>query len=327
MLLGRLAEYPTLQWFLREMLVVDEEARVDFVTLEQYMVHYGFCGGAGGQVAAGQVAGGNEAQYQQEQTFAAEYYQQYQQPGQGYEQSPAPYAAAQYSPQPPSYAAEQYQPQPPQAGNVYSAPEQAYIPEESKAPLYQTQPGGYGTIQTERKCHGCLRPIINSLNTENYQGSEKEMASNCCSEQCIQRVLHPPALKPEELVKCVRCQEILGEQRIKMNCGHFFHNQDCVFEYIIYISDEFKKFLTDIPCPKCPMNREDYSFFLRKAFGQRGIFERRKDAIRRLSCVVCRQKDDLITWKCGHNFCRTHYDTYDYCPICDKRPPYRQAYK
>lgn len=288
MLLGRLTGYPTLQWFLRAMLVIEEEARVDFVTLEQYMLQYGICEEAGGQ-----IAGGNGAQSQQEQAYSAEYYQQSQQ---------APYPA------------DQYVVQPPQAGNMYSAQEESKFP-----PSQMQQTSGYEATLTERKCHGCLRPFANCLNAENYPPSQKELVLNCCSEQCVQRLLHPQVLRPEELVECVKCKATLEEQRIRLNCGHCFHNKDCVFDYIRYISENFKTFLKFIPCPKCPMNTEEYNAFIAKAFKSRDEYEKMKDDVIKLYCVKCRTTEDLILWECGHRFCSFHYKKCTFCPICDKR--------
>ena len=313
-LLRRLDGYSTLQWFLREMLVIEEESRVDFVTLEQQMVQCGMCNGAGGQTAVV-----SEPQYQQEQVYAPEYYQQYSQGTQGYEQAQAAY----------SIPAEQYTPQHPQPVDsaYYPNPEPYPIPEESKSqPSYPAETPTLGPNPTDRKCHGCFGPMINSLSPENYDPKDREWVLNCCSEQCLQKVLHPPPLRPEELVTCVKCQVNLGEKSIKMNCGHSFCNDDCVFGYIRYISEDFKLFLKEIPCPKCPMNREEYLPFLRKSFISRDDFEKRKDNVKKLSCVVCRTKEDLLLWKCGHKFCSNHYHSCKYCPICDKRPN-RHSYR
>lgn len=250
--LERIAGYPCLKWFLQEMLVVDEDQRVDFVTLEQQLIQYG--------------------QIQSPDTYYT-----------GYESYALP--AAQSAPEIPQYA---------------------YY-EESKAPVIPTY------------CYNCRTPFTAPFTPQGqYTPQQYEYAKLCCSEPCLQQILALRVVKPEEQQVCVRCGVGLGADTISMKCGHSFHNSDCVFDYLKYISDDFKIPYYDIRCPKCPENIENYGGFLIKAFKYRGKFEEKKDEIRKTYCVICHTKEDLVEWKCGHKFCNYHYERATFCGFCPR---------
>ena len=189
-------------------------------------------------------------------------------------------------------------------------------------------------VATEPKCSECKYPIKNPMKATDLPPDLTDMrneAGKYCSMQCIKLASEKKSsgvvADPCDIGACVRCAKPISDVRgarnppVKMRCGHFFHNNECLFLHLQELSDAFRNRF-EISCPKCPGQHEDYNGFLPLAFVTRKAFELKKDEVRKKYCVVCKKTNGVEPYYCGHGFCPKHMVTSRYCGFCEDMERY-----
>ena len=261
-LIVSLGQYPHLQPYLVWMLEEEIDKRPTFVEIEEYMQTYG--------EYYGQLTGENRAAIG---------------PNLRVEQSSNPCEASAQVLGWVSY--------PPNTYQVSQMPAFKPPPHDQPAsvPLPNPAPASRG------KCLMCTRDIPKKtfLLPEDLLCAV-EFQSSTCSVRCLRKMWN---MTQADLTKCCYCESRKKKKALELECGHWFHNKDCLFQYMYLFSHNFER-TTTYQCPLCPFFIS-YNKTIAPYFGEGELKERERKS-RAKKCSKCKSRDVEVNLG-KKNFC------------------------
>jgi serine/threonine protein kinase len=249
-----LGQYPHLQPYLAWMLEEEIDKRPTFVEIEEYMQTFGkYYDQLTGEnsVAMSPNLPVEHSRYPCEEEKARE------QAMPGW----IPYPPNTYQASQLSFSA------PPQ----YQSPS---VPLPSPAPLFRG------------KCAMCTRNIpVKTFEIPEDLLCAVECAPSVCSQKCFIKMWK---IMQNDSEKCSCCDSKKRKKALVLGCGHWFHNKDCLFQYMFEVSHNFLS-KTTYQCPLCPFFIS-YPKTIVPYFGETDLRERVAKS-KAMKCSKCSSTD------------------------------------
>lgn len=174
-----------------------------------------------------------------------------------------------------------------------------------------------------KKCEFCSNMVTASLtNIPDQLERLRSFAQSVCSVECLAKFQQT---MPAKRISCAGCTVTVDKNNdsvIKLPCGSFFHNTECLLIYMQKCSRGFTVPMSSYNCPQCEVA---FSFLDVSRYISKSEWDVWQECVQKSRCCLCGEPALCKkTLGCGHIACDQHkYGSGQRCCYCNSYQPFR----